>query len=161
MTQAAYARHRGVSKSSVYAAVQSKRIHLQRDGLVDVAAADRDWKRNTDASKPKGKATNGHAQGPSYGPYSKTRQERESIDVQVRRLELDERLGRVVSRDVYDRVNFDRIRRAQKALMAVANRIGPILAGISDPNECTRRVRAELEIVCQEMAGLADGTEPK
>lgn len=46
ITQAEYARHRGCSAAAVSKAVRAERITLV-DGLVDVAAADLQWKQNT------------------------------------------------------------------------------------------------------------------
>lgn len=51
MSQRAYARHRGVTHRAVQKAVADGRIKLV-DGKIDAAQADRDWKRNTDESKP-------------------------------------------------------------------------------------------------------------
>lgn len=47
VTQAAYARHRGVTKQAVHYALKVGRIHAGEDGLLDVAAADRAWRANT------------------------------------------------------------------------------------------------------------------
>jgi hypothetical protein len=44
----AYARHRGVSDTSVHKAIRSGRITPKADGTIDAARADRDWARNTD-----------------------------------------------------------------------------------------------------------------
>lgn len=47
VTQAAYARHRGVSRQAVAYAVKIGRIHLGKDGRIDVPSADRAWLANT------------------------------------------------------------------------------------------------------------------
>src|SRR5690349_20612519 len=69
MTQAAYARHRGISKQSVNAAVKAGRLKLTRSGLVNVAIADATWEENSDPvrggdRRPGRNGARGHARAP-------------------------------------------------------------------------------------------------
>ena len=56
VTQAEYARRRGVAKSAVNKAVTERRISLI-DGKIDPAVADIQWERNTRARADSGQAT--------------------------------------------------------------------------------------------------------
>jgi len=47
MTVAAWARSRGLARSSVYKALGMDRIHRDADGLLDPSRADREWAENT------------------------------------------------------------------------------------------------------------------
>ncbi len=47
----AYARHRGVTDTSVHKAIRSGRINALSDGTIDADQADAQWERNTSAPK--------------------------------------------------------------------------------------------------------------
>ena len=47
-----YARHKGVSHTSVNKAANAGRITTTPDGLIDPEDADRQWEQNTDPTKP-------------------------------------------------------------------------------------------------------------
>lgn len=47
LTQAAYARRRGLTRQAVHYALKVGRIHVGEDGLLDVRATDRAWAANT------------------------------------------------------------------------------------------------------------------
>lgn len=53
VSRRAYARMRKLNEAAVRRALARGAIHLERDGLIDPARADREWKRNTDPSKPR------------------------------------------------------------------------------------------------------------
>lgn len=159
ITQAAYARRRGVTKQAVGLAVAGDRIRLV-DGLVDPEQADRDWAANTDPAKQVRKK-DGAPRGPGYGSYSPVRKERELVDLQIRKLALLKESQAVVSAEVYDRLAYNRNRAAVKMLLAVDARLGPELAGISDPAECRRRIRREMELVVRQIGDLATGKAPR
>ena len=47
----AYARHRGVTDTSVHKAIRSGRVTPEADGTIDAEQADAEWERNTSAPK--------------------------------------------------------------------------------------------------------------
>lgn len=59
LTQRAYSRQKGVTEAAVRKAIKSGRITPLADGTIDAASADRDWVRNTDATKNTGGSTTG------------------------------------------------------------------------------------------------------
>jgi hypothetical protein len=148
ITRAEYARRRGVSKRAVTGAVQSGRIKLV-DGLVDPKQADRDWKANTDASKQVRKP------GPAYGTYSPNRAKREAFAAQREELAFLRETQKLVDASEVERLYFARARRARNMLLAIPAQLGAVLAGISDPTECERRLKAKVRHVCEELAGSA------
>lgn len=154
LSQAAYARHRGVTRNAVWAAVKAGRIHLV-GGLVDVEQADRDWVSNTDPTKQVRTA------GPSTGTYNPFRVKTEDYKSRMAELKWAKEAGLFVDKDAFLAVAADRQRRALNTLQAVAARLGPVLAGISDPAECVRRIQEEMNLVARAIAGAADGKEPK
>ena len=48
VTVAEYAKHRGVSRQGIYKAIAAGRIYRDRDGWIDVQAADQQWHEATD-----------------------------------------------------------------------------------------------------------------
>jgi hypothetical protein len=69
VSQAEYARHRGVSEAAVSKAVSQRRITLTPDGLIDPLAADAQWARNTRVRAGSGQS-GGAALGAAPGAVS-------------------------------------------------------------------------------------------
>lgn len=150
ITQAAYARHRGVTKTAVHAAVQSERIRLV-NGKVDVAQADRDWAENTDAAKQVHVGKNGNGQ--SYGSFSDNRKKREGFEAKLAELRYLKESGQYGPVSEFSERTAELGRRGRKMLLAVPDRLGAVLgldaAGV-------RLLRREMEIVCREIGAAAD-----
>ncbi len=49
---------------------------------------------------------------------------------------------------------FEQGSRARKMLEPLGARLGPTLAGISDPEACRRMIDEEIAAICDEMAGF-------
>ena len=113
ITQAEYARRRGVAKSAVAKAVAERRISLI-DGKIDPSVADIQWERNTRARADSGRATTEGAPlgfevpaatGPApttaptsdeQGEYSVNRARRERYEADLAQLKLQELQGDLV-----------------------------------------------------------------
>lgn len=117
VSQADYARRRGLTPKAIEKAIDAGRIPasaVRRDGrskLIDVAAADLAWplsnvRINTASENFDVAPAAGEAEAPEAGPpretpgLTKARTEAAQIDTRLKELQLDERLGKV--RDVAD-----------------------------------------------------------
>lgn len=104
----AYARHRGVSDSTVRKAIKTGRITAEDDGTVDPERADQDWARNTRSRPFSGRTVDIDTDGDSAlepthtasndSAYTKARLTNELLKAQLQRLNLQERKGKLVDR---------------------------------------------------------------
>lgn len=173
ISQREYARRRGVSHSAVQRAVKAGRISTV-DGKIDPAQADREWRENTDQSKPRNRITGSPKQArvpgepsepmefgaadASHGGngaatgYAKARAAREVYQAQLAKLDLDRRRGLLVRADEVRVGAFNMARKARDQLIALPERVAPILAATEDPAEVRRILEEEIERICQEIA---------
>ena len=135
--------------------------------------ADREWRENTDQSKPRNRITGspkharvaGRAVGADglrrrRGPaataprrgYAKARAARELYQAQLAKLELDRQRGILVRADEVRLGAFNMARKARDQLIALPERVAAILAATQDPAEVQRILEEEIERICQEIA---------
>ena len=177
VSQREYARRRGVSHVSVQRAIKSGRISTV-NGKIDPARADREWRKNTDRSKPRNRVTGKpkHARVPGepsepmdfsdaddpHGGngtatgYAKARAARELYQAQLVKLELDRQRGTLVRADQVRVAAFNSARNARDQLMALPHRVAAILAATEDTAEVKRILEEEIEKVC---LGLSDAEQ--
>ena len=167
-----YARRRGVSHVAVQHAVSAGRISTV-DGKIDPARADREWRENTDQSKPRNVITGRpkHARTPgepsepmdfggdeSHGGngtatgYAKARAARELYQAQLAKLELDRQRGILVRADEVRLGAFNMARKARDQLIALPERLATTLAATQEPAEVQRILEEEIERICREIA---------
>lgn len=176
ISQREYARLRGITHSAVQKAITARRISTV-DGKIDPEVADREWKENTDQSKPSnivtgrpkhrrhpnqpaapmplGDAFPGGTTGPPSKGYAQARAVRESYDARLRKLEFEQRNGKLIDADEVRVVAFNRARRTRDLLLAVPDRLAPILVAVTDPIECHRVLTEEITRVCEELSRVA------
>jgi len=183
LTIRGYARHRGVSHTAVRKALATGRITASPDGTIDPVAADRQWGSSTDFSKPSnslmGSSRNRIASAVASDPlgspgiddglppppgdvgvsrlaasYAASRAVREAYVAKLAKLDFEQRSGKLVDADEVRVVAFEQGRRARKLIEPLGARLGPVLAGISDPEACRKIIDEEIAAICDEMAGL-------
>ncbi len=169
-----YARRIGVSHVSVIRAIRSGRISTV-GGKIDPAVADREWRENTDQSKPLNRITGrprrrrapdqpampmelagggfgvGDGDATTAG-YARARAARELFLAQLAKIVLDERRGILVRADEVRLGAFTMARKARDQLIALPERVAAILAATQDPAEVQCILEEEIERVCQEIA---------
>jgi len=168
ITQAEYARRRGVAKSAVAKAVAEKRISLI-DGKIDPAVADIQWARNTraraDAGRPADEVqTSAPRSGPASQPaapagepvrndgggqadYNFDRARRERYEADLAQIKLLEQQGELV-RVVEVRAEIaKRIGQVRTNLLQIPARLAPLLANEADQAKCHAMLDAELRTV--------------
>ena len=173
VSQREYARRRGISHVAVIRAINSGRISTV-DGKINPEQADREWRENTDQSKPRNRITGNpkHARipdGPSepmdFGVpddnhggngtatgYARARAAREVYQAQLAKMELDRQRGTLVRADEVKVGAFNMARKARDQLIAIPERVAAILAATQEPAEVQRILEEEIERVCQEIA---------
>lgn len=172
LSQRAYARRRGVTHSAVQKALRTGRISALADGTIDPRAADRQWAANTDETKPLnsvsgapkhrrrpgdapgpvgGEGGNGEPEGRVSRSYQAARTMREVYTARRAKLDLEVAEGKLVPVEEVRAHAFDCARRVRDAVLAVPDRLAPVLAGMTDTEEVRRELRAELRKALAEL----------
>lgn len=167
ISQAEYARRRGVAKSAVAKAVSEGRITLI-DGKVDPAVADIQWAQNTRARVDAGRtgAANRSVEGqldpsaleaasgpqtgspagsaPSRDEYQDLRTQRERVALAREQREDEREAGLLVRKDRVHRATFDAFRTLRDAVMAAPLQAAVKVVGMGDSREIERVITDEL-----------------
>ena len=139
------------------------------NGKIDPDQADREWRKNTDQSKPRNRITgrpnqaripgepsepmdfggaeggNGTATG-----YARARAARDVYQAHLAKIELDRQRGTLVSADEVKVGAFNMARKARDQLIALPERVAANLAATQDPAEVQRIPEEEIARICQE-----------
>jgi len=173
ITQAEYARRRGVAKSAVAKAVSEQRISLI-NGKIDPAVADIQWAHNTRARADSGRSTTDlistpgatsaplTAQTPpdqaaassgaaSEPGYAKFRARREEADAQIAEMTAAKMRGAMLMREDVDRAMFEIGRDLRDRLTSCGRRIASEVAAISTAEACETVIEREHRIVLELM----------
>ncbi len=169
MSQRAYARHAGVSVSTVNSALKSGRITLV-DGKIDPARADREWSQNTDPSTPRNRITGrpklarvpgqpsepmdlgGESGSSTASGYARARAARELYSARLAQLAFEEKRGSLVEAAQVRLAAFNCARKARDMLVALPEKLSAALAATVDPGEVTRLLEEEVERICEELS---------
>jgi hypothetical protein len=156
-----YARHRGVSHTAVRKALASGRITADDDGAIDPVIADEEWAASTNLAKPRNTVIGmpraatrpldppppaqdpAYANPPAISPvvratgrlassYADARAARESYLARLAKLDFEERSGRLVNADDVRAQVFALGRRMRDAMVALPDRLAPVLIGQTD-----------------------------
>lgn len=169
VSQAEYARMRGVAKSAVHKAVTERRISLI-DGKIDPAVADIQWERNTRARADSGRsaiadqpplglaAEAAHAPpsapAPPFAPmvgadYSEARARRERAEAEEAEMRTAKIRGTMVLRDDVDRALFEIGRELRDRLTGCGRRIASEVANLATAEACESVIDREHRIVLE------------
>jgi hypothetical protein len=177
VTQAEYARRRGISRQAVNKAIAMGRITAV-DGKVELSTADQEWWENTDRSQlrllPEAAAAaaappavgNGKSNGvtpkvasPDSGRRPRARKDtfnfqrarREETNAELAKLDLEERIGNLVARDGVRKAQFEVARELRDALEEIPQ-LAPLLAPLSSEAECRALLADAIEKLCARVA---------
>ena len=172
----------GASHAAVAKAIKSGRLSKcihQRDGkvLIDPVAADAEWAANTNGVMQRGsestesKTQKSHeprashqatespslASQPSGGEVgadtlADARAMKEKYLALMARLEYELESGKLIESEAASRAAFSAARKARDMLLTIADRLAPVVAGLSDQFECHRVITAEVRRVCDELS---------
>ena len=183
ISQAEYARRRGVAKSAVAKAVKEGRITLI-DGKIDPAVADIQWAQNTRARADAGRPASeqGSAMGeqlsasenPPQAPdsasaakddYQALRVRREMAAVEREERENAKEAGQLVDRATARRGTFDAFRALRDDIMNAPQRAAARVVGMSETREIehvfVEELRKAFDIAEKRLQGLLSEVEVK
>jgi hypothetical protein len=132
LSQRAYARHRGMALSAVQKAISSGRISTLPDGRIDSDVADGEWEANTNA-RPARRQQDDDQDAFGAAQYSKARAVREHYQARLAKLEYEEKVGNLVSKDEVKIAQFNIDRQRRDAMLNIADRVcASIAAEVKD-----------------------------
>ena len=147
----------GINESSIRRAEQNGRITLERDanGKIDVDNARQQWEAVSKLP--------GGPEPPSPGTgisYQKSRANKELFEALLKKLEYEERSGKLVEISKMEMDAFTAARAARDKLLLIPDRVAPTLVGITDIHEIKEVLRKEILACLQNLTDfLHAGTE--
>ena len=150
-----YAAHRGVALSAVQKAVETGRISLT-DGKIDPEKADKGWAENTNPiyNSPR---TDDH----SSNPYQKSKIMKTTYDAMLKKLEYEERAGKLIPRAQVESDAFAAARTARDHLLMIPKRVAPRIIGLNSISEIeyilTKEITDSLTSLCNLLKGNNKG----
>lgn len=166
MSMREYARFRGVSHTAVQKAVKEGRIRIRKDGRINRKKADAEWKENT-LAPPAQKEEKPKSQTATPGPdrfadeedlddegttFSQARTAKELYLARLRKLEFEEKSGKLVDANAVRRAQFSLLRTIRDQLLELPDRLADELAAEDDPMEVRDLFMAELRSILSELA---------
>lgn len=172
ISQAEYARRRGVDPTTVRDAIRAGRITLI-DGRIDPDVADVQWARNTRARVGSGQApassSAAHAQGAGEGgaataarpeTYEEARRRREMAEAALAELKLMEQMGDLVRVAAVRSAVAKLAAGLREGLMQIPSRLAPVLAAETDAAAVHDQIAAELRQVLEQVTSADIATPP-
>lgn len=167
LSRRAYAVHAGVSETAVRKAIKGGRITLGRDGLIDPKVADRQWRENTDPTKPLNRSTGDpkHRKespdapsvpmsldgkgGDAVAKFTRARAMREGYHALLTKLEYEEKLGNLVPKERVRAAAAAAANIVSNLILTRPDRLAKVLAGISDPDGCRKVLEKDARRTCE------------
>ena len=160
ISQAEYARRRGVDPTSVRDAIRAGRITLI-DGKIDPSVADVQWQANTrrraraideaPAPPPMPMGEGGYAYTGAVPDYNESRARREAAEAEKAELDLAKLRGELVSVDEVRASLQRRIAGVREALLQLPARVVPLLVANPDAASMDRLLRDEITAAMQQI----------
>ena len=83
--------------------------------------------------------------------YSKARELNEAYKAALKKLEYEERSGKLVSREIVEKQAFDAANATKEACLAIPDRVAPLVAAESDAFQCKQIILKEINYILQEI----------
>ena len=160
-----YERSRRMAHGSVRRAILSGRLAraLRADGLLDFDIADKELEASTRPAAPTMASRmngNGHADPEAVATFLRARGAREAYMAQLARIEFERKTGTLVSAEEIKREAFEQARRARDLLLAIPERLGPML-GAAQRDALEAEIDRALDLVAGEPQGRAGPGIPR
>lgn len=127
LSQRGYARHRKMALSAVQKAISTGRISTLPDGRIDSDVADDEWEANTNA-RPARRQQDDDQDVFGAAQYSKARAVREHYQARLSKIEYEEKIGSLVSKDEIKIAQFNIDRQRRDAMLNIPDRVCAIIA---------------------------------
>ena len=152
----AYAKHRGVSDTAVRRAIEDERISVTPDGLIDPEIADKQWEENTRSEY----LPHGHASAERTSPISQSnRQKKEALEIMLKKLEYDEKSGKLISRVEVELDVFNAARAARDKWLGTPHKIASQIIGKTDITEIEQILDREFEAFLEVLTSCLRGNK--
>lgn len=165
-TIAEYARYKGVRYSTILNAIRDGRVPIdEQTRLIEFESADAHW-----ASTWEGKGRGGDNRSPAarakreFAAKEKptlvsVKIEAEQVKVERGRIELSEKLGQLVRKDLVNKLVFAMGKGLRDAVENCAVHIAPLVAGKTDLRDIEEVIRAEIRTALSNAADAAERGE--
>lgn len=142
----------GVNESSIRRAEQNGRIVLERDadGNIDVENARQQWNEvaKTPSTMPEPK--------PGIS-YQKSKANKELFEALLKKLEYEEKSGKLVELSRMEVEAFTAARIARDRLLLIPDKVAPVLIGVTDIHEIKEVLRKEIITSLQNLTDFLHG----
>lgn len=92
--------------------------------------------------------------------YEKQREKSIALDVRLKELELDERMGRVIDREECTTVLLELVTKVTQALRSLRHSLAPKVVGETVP-EANKRIGADIDATLELLAAIPEGAKKK
>ena len=148
-----YAAHRGVTVAAVQKAVETGRISLI-DGKIDPEKADKEW---AEFSNPAYNTP--HTSDSSSNPYQKSKIMKTTYDAMLKKLEYEERAGKLVSRAQVESDIFAASRATRDHLLMIPKRVAPRIIGQNSISEIEYILKQEITSALANLCNILKGNK--
>lgn len=150
-----YAKHRGVTVSAVQKAVETGRITLT-NGKIDPEKADKEWTENTNPAYNTPRTDDNFST-----PYQKSKIMKTTYDAMLKKLEYEERAGKLVSRAQVESDVFAASRATRDHLLMIPKRVAPRIIGLKNISDIeyilSQEITNSLTSLCNFLTGKNKG----
>lgn len=154
MTQAAFARHRGVSRPTVTEYKQRGLLVMTDEGLVNVKASEERLAEHLDPGKGGDRSGKEKPAAAKQGSGDYLAAKAREAQAKAIKAEMDnaERAGVLCEADKASRTAFTLARNTQEALRGIADRLAPSLAAETDAAKVHAMLSDEVRQICNTLA---------
>ncbi len=145
ITQAEYARRKGVSRTTISKHVKSGKITLV-NGKIDPVMADKQLKANLDISQKRKLKLSDDEVGNELNSYQAARAKREYFKAKMAELEYMEKAGQLILVKDVEKEAFTLYRTFRDQMLNIPNRISQKVVAESDEFKVREMLKKEIEI---------------
>lgn len=150
-----YAKYRGVDDKAVRNAIATKRI-TTINGMINPEVADKEWDENTKHEYLAPVYKNEDRGNPVL---HSTRDKRETLDLMLKKLDYEERLGKLIPRAEVETDVFNAARAARDRWMGAPHKIASQIIGKTDIAEIEQILTKEFESFLEVLTSCLRGNQ--
>lgn len=147
-----YAKYRNVDESAVRKAIKSGRI-TTIDGKIDPSVADEEWMMNTNPAQSR------QPEKSSSSSYQISRATKEAYEAALKKLEYEQKSGKLVSIEKVEVEAFNAARFARDKLLTIPDRLAPALIGKTDIHEIKQILISEIRQSLENLTDFLSGNQ--